>query len=104
MNQPFYNTIEAEGQVLINFESAALSQEDLVLAVFHETKRPLAWFEITFYLPEIDQCSIKRCLTNLTNTRYDRNGMIIKTKKLVKTGELIKGLKGKPCHKYRLIE
>lgn len=104
MNQPFYNTINAEGQVLLDFEGAAASQEEMVLQVFYSVKRPLAWFEVLAYMPHIDQCSLKRCLTNLTNSRYDKEGLLIKEKKLVKTDELIKGLKGKPCHKYKLID
>jgi hypothetical protein len=103
MNQPFYNTTNAEGQALLNFESAAISQEEMVLQVYTMVKRPLAWFEVLAYMPHIDQCSLKRCLTNLTNNRYDKEGFIVKEKKLVKTDEMITGLKGKPCHKYKLI-
>lgn len=104
MNQPFYNTINAEGQVLLNFESAAVTQEEMVLQAFTTAKRPLAWFEVLNYLPHMDQCSLKRSITNLTNSRYDKDGFLIKEKKLVKTDEMITGLKGKPCHRYKLIQ
>ena len=104
MNQPFYNTIDSEGQVLLNVESAALSQEEMVLQAYIMAKRPLAWFEVLNYLPHMDQCSLKRSITNLTQSRYDKYGYLIKEKKLIKTDEMVTGLKGKPCHKYRLIE
>lgn len=104
MNRPFYNTCEADNQMLLDFEASALSQEDLVVEVFRKAKRPLAWFEIQAMLNfDMDQCSLKRATTNLTTDRKDKLGIVIKRAVLEKTKELVMGPKGKPCHRYKLL-
>lgn len=89
---PYYNTNEVSGQLLIQYNSEALTQEAMVLEIFVKHKS-LAWFQVQSFLPDMNSCSLKRAITNLK-----------KKGKLVKTDELITGSAGKQVHKYRICE
>jgi hypothetical protein len=105
MRQDFYNTVQAQGTDLMKFKASAKSQEQSVLELFQRLQKPMAWSEVKACIGfEIDDCSLKRCLTNLaTDKRDKRTGEVIDPAILVKTKELVTGPKGKPCHRYKLI-
>lgn len=87
----FYNTIDASGSELLKFQSDAKSQEDMVYELFVFKKVALAWFEVKAFYQDMNDCSIKRCLSNLKSKG-----------KLFKTKIQVTGTEGKPCYKYEL--
>lgn len=87
----FHNTIESVGVERLKFESDAKSQEQLVYELYCSKKVRMAWFEVKGFLGDMNECSIKRCLTNLKT-----KGM------LYKTGFKVLGTQGKPCYQYEL--
>lgn len=88
----FHNTISSVGSELQKFESDAKSQDEQVLEVFKKHSE-LAWFEVQSYLPDMNEVSLKRSITNLKNKG-----------KLEKTKELVMGIYGKQTHKYKLCQ
>ncbi len=88
----FYNTIHAEGAQLHLFESLAKSDEAAILQLYKITKKPMCWFEVKNYFPNMNECSLKRAITNLKNKSQ-----------LKKTDIKILGSFGKPCYKYQII-
>lgn len=93
MSKPFYNTISVTGQTLMNFTETAISQEERVKNVYLSERRPLAWFEVKSLLPDMNDCSIKRSITNLKGRGF---------LKIIKD-ELIQGTYGKPVHRYKML-
>lgn len=89
----FHNTIETNGQQLIQFEDESKSLEENIYNLFkrHPTWS-LAWFETAYYLPKnTHEGSIKRAVTNL------------KTQELIiKTEDKVLSPYGKPAHRYKL--
>lgn len=90
-NPSFYNTIDAKGEVLVKYEADCKSQEEMVLEVFYKSNE-LAWFEVQGFLPDMNEVSLKRSLTNLKGKG-----------KLFKTSTQVMGPSGKSCYKYKLI-
>lgn len=91
----FHNTIQANEQLNISFNTAAKSQEDMVLEVFKMQKTPMAWFEVSAFIPDMNTCSLKRCLSNLST-----KGFLVKDNDKSK---MVTGTQGKSCHKYHLL-
>lgn len=89
-NPSFYNTID-EIVRLREFEASAKSQEDMVLEVFKKFKE-LAWFQVAGFLPDMNEVSLKRSMSNLK-----KKGL------LFKTDIKVLGIYGKNTHKYRLV-
>lgn len=100
MTQPttkhFFNSIQADEQLLIVFDAGAKSQEELVLEVFNAQKCALAWWQVAAYLPDMNECSLKRSLSNLAS-----KGKLVKD---TDKSRMVVGLSGKPCHVYSLIK
>lgn len=97
MTQPryFHNTIQTDPQLLIVFDAGAKSQEERVFEVFNTYKVAMGWFQVAAYLPDMNECSLKRSLSNLAS-----KGKLVKD---TDKSKMITGLSGKPCHTYRLI-
>lgn len=89
----FYNTIQAESQLMFIYDAAAQSQEDLVMEVMNRIKRA-SWFQVHAFLQDMDPVSLKRCLSNL-----QEKGLIVKD---TDKGNMVMGPKGKKCHQYVL--
>lgn len=88
----YFNTTGQTGQVLIDFEQRAESLEKKVLKVFEKENKPMAWHEVKAILPDANEVSLKRSISNLKN-RF----------KLEKTSELVNSIYGVPAHRYKLI-
>lgn len=100
----FHNSIHEQGQVLIDFEAAAENQEDLILDVFKATKKPMAWFEVRQHMWfEMNECSLKRSLTNLCSEKRNSKDELIRSQKLLKTAIKVMGPHGKNCYRYSLV-
>lgn len=99
--ESFHNTIREDGQVLIDFETQAENQEDLVLEVFKKHRTPMAWFEVGALI-NMNECSLKRALTNLCSDKVNSKNELIRKKVLVKTSTKVKGIHGKNCYRYAL--
>lgn len=87
----FYNTTKEEGQLLLLFEAKAKTLEKIVLEIYQMYQKPLTWSEVHTIIPEANQCSLKRSITNLKTSG-----------KLEKTKEKGLSIYGKPSYKYRL--
>lgn len=88
-----YNTTSERGQTLINFESKAQTQERTILELFEFFMRPLSWHECQALLVEdMNECSIKRCLSNLKAEG-----------KLIKTDIKVIGKTGRPSYQYKYV-
>lgn len=99
--ESFHNTIHEDGQVLIDFESHAENQESIVLEVFKKHRTPMAWFEVGALI-NMNECSLKRALTNLCSEKRNSKDELIRAKALVKTSVKVKGIHGKNCYRYAL--
>lgn len=94
MQTSFYNTIEASGQQLIDFEQKAQTQEELILSCFKQyNKIDLIPDEVQdlCWLSETPITSIRRAITNLT-----------KQGKLIKTTNQRKGRYGKMTYAWKI--
>jgi len=71
----YYNTTNLTGQLLMDFSEKAESQEQRVYNFFSQNQfGKYNWSELSAYLPEINEVSLKRCLTDLKDA-----GKLIKT-------------------------
>ena len=88
-----HNTTNERGQTLLNFESKAKAQEKIILELFEFFCRPLAWHEVEKLLvEEMNECSIKRALSNLKAEG-----------KLIKTDIKVIGKTGRPSYQYKYV-
>jgi hypothetical protein len=95
MSKSFYNTINAEGQMLMSFDEQAAKQDDIILDLFRKNAhRDITPFEMESCLrlngKRYPITSIRRSITNLT-----------KEGKLVKTEVMRPGEYGKPNYAWR---
>lgn len=92
----FHNTIKLSDEQVEEVDAVCKSQEDRIMAIFHQQKKPLTPFELEqlygqLYHP-VPITSIRRALTNLT-----------KIEKLVKSNDADKkGEYGKANHTWRV--
>lgn len=102
----YHNTNKVQGQMLIDFESSNRADEDLVLQTFERVNRPMAWFELELEVPIcMNECSLKRALSNLTKDRVQKKSKIVSREaKLKITEEMVMGPEGKRCHRYALLK
>lgn len=94
MQTSFYNTIEASGQQLIDFEQKAQTQEELILSCFKQyNKTDVTPDEVQDLLRLFNTpiTSIRRAITNLT-----------KQGKLIKTTNQRKGRYGKMTYAWKI--
>lgn len=105
MKSHFHNhTINASGQMLVEFEAAAKTDECLVLDAFRKAGKPMAWFEVMNMIPvNVHEVSLKRAITTLCNDVTDKEGNVARPRMLVKTDESVIGIYGKPCRRYELL-
>ena len=83
----FYNTTNVTGQILIDFTSKAKSQEEMILEYFtNHSNESFTWTEIANVFPNINECSLKRSISDLKNSW-----------KLIKTNEKGVSKYGKPA-------
>jgi len=100
MSKSFYNTIHSKDQMLMNFESKAEKQTDIIFHLFELNKyRPFTPFEIQSALllkgHDYPITSIRRAITDLTD-----EGKLIKLPvEKMKTGNY-----GKPNHTWQYNE
>lgn len=87
----FYNTTLESGQMLMDFETKAQTQEAAILSLFRSLNKPMTWCEVQIMVgfPEI---SVKRSLTNLKTAGH-----------LEKTAVKSIGVYGRPAYRYQLI-
>jgi hypothetical protein len=88
----FYNTINESGQTLLDFESKAISLEELVY-VFFQRKTIANWCDAYKFINGSHEISIKRSISNLANAG-----------KLIKTKDMVMGIYGKKVHLYKINE
>jgi hypothetical protein len=91
MKRSYYNTTHLPEQVVMDFEEKAKSQEDMVIEVFQLAKKPMSWSEVSGFLPDMNEVSLKRSLTNLYNSG-----------KLIKTNDAVLSKYNRPCYRYQL--
>lgn len=90
----FYNTIEASGQSLIDFEASNQTSSEKVLAFFERHKgQSFTPFEVAKELSQYPITSIRRAITDLTN----QNKLIKNDKEQQRTGQY-----GKPNYTWTL--
>lgn len=89
----FHNTTNETGQVLMNFEAKAQTQDQMVMEIFRANPtKPMAWFEVGALVKEsIHEISLKRAITNNKNWGF-----------LEKTSEKATSPYGSPCYRYKL--
>ena len=90
----FHNTIEADGQVLIDFEAKAKTQEDVIFDLFNQYNKTDITPDEVLLLCKFENTpitSIRRAITNLT-----------KQGKLIKTNIQRKGQYGKLTYAWKL--
>lgn len=93
MNKYYYNTTGQTGQTLIDFSGKAKSQEEMVYEIFKSNpNRGFSWNEVKQAIGDINECSLKRCITNLKNAF-----------KVEKTNEMVMTTAGRQAHRYKLI-
>lgn len=88
----FYNTTNEKGQILIDFNNKAKSQQEMVYDFFIQHRLfGYTWSDVQKHFPEMNESSVKRSITNLMNEG-----------KLEKTSEKGVSKYGKPAYKYKL--
>lgn len=87
----YYNTTNMKGQILIEFESKSEAQKDMIYNFFKIHEVYMCWSELSKYFPDMNEVSLKRCLSDLKNEG-----------KLVKTNEKSISKYGRPAYKYKL--
>jgi hypothetical protein len=88
----YYNTTHESGQLLLQYEYKAISLERIVLELFKMQNKPLTWSDVHLIIPNVNEVSLKRSITNLKTSGH-----------LEKTKEKGISIYGKPAYKYRLI-
>lgn len=88
----YYNTTNQTGQYLLDLENRSESLEKKVLKIFEKENRSMTWSEVKALIPEANEVSLKRSISNLKN-RF----------KLEKTSELVNSIYGVPAHRYKLL-
>lgn len=88
----FYNTIQADSQLMIVYNADGLKQEDAVMEVLNKLKRA-AFFQVQGCLPWMHRDSLKRALSNL----YERGKVMKDTDK---ANMVMNPETGKRCHQY----
>jgi hypothetical protein len=67
MNRSFFNTTNESGDKLKSYMEQALTQEELIMCVFRDEKRPLTPDEVQgIALKGTPLTSVRRAITNLT--------------------------------------
>lgn len=94
----FYNTLNINGQNLLNAIESAKKQEDRIMVIMQAKRRPMSPSQIlevykSWFTGNTPLTSIRRALTNLTNSG-----------KLEKTETQVPGIYGQSEHKWRLPE
>lgn len=89
----FFNTIQADNQLMLVYEADSKSQEDAVLEVMNKIKKA-AWFELKGCLEWMNESSLKRSLTNLKSA----GKLTMDTDK----ANMVMSPSGKSCHRYIL--
>lgn len=91
-----YNTTHEAGATLASYQSHAIKQEEAVLALFRQARKPMSPSEV---LEQVNRLhgkhwiltSIRRAMTNLADERL-----------LVKTGQKVQGPMGRPEYRWGL--
>lgn len=102
MRTAFHNTVKAEGQFLLDFECDARGQEATIIEVFERVRKPMAYFEVKGFV-DMNECSLKRALTNLCSDRKNKAEVVTRRARLMKTNMQVMGPEGKNCFRYQLI-
>ena len=91
----YHNTNNLDEERLVKAIQNNKTQEDIVLLIFKDEKKPLSASKVWNLYNQTDTplTSIRRAITNLMNER-----------KLVKTDIKVMGIYGKPEYLYKLSE
>ena len=94
----YYNTLNINGQNLLNAIENAKKQEDRIMVIMQAKRRPMSPSQIlevykSWFTGNTPLTSIRRALSNLT-----------KADKLEMTPDRIMGIYGQPEHKWQLPE
>jgi hypothetical protein len=87
-----YNTTHESGQLLLAYEYKSIALEKVVLGIYRKYNTPLNWSEVHLIIPEVNEVSLKRSITNLKTSGH-----------LEKTKEKGISIYGRPAYKYKLI-
>lgn len=92
------SNISCSPDLFSQYEEKSRSDEDRIIELFNEVKKPLTWFQVKGFLPGLNDCSIKRSLSDLTRSTSSRSAILIKTNL-----SILNPIGGKPCRFYELI-
>lgn len=95
MNRHFFDTIQTTPDLFTVYNEQAKTQSDMVLECFHVNGR-MAWFEVHAMIPDMNEISLKRSLSNL-----QERGLIVKD---TDKSNMVLSHFGKPCHRYYLVK
>lgn len=98
---PHYNTTDLDPKTLQRLNELSVSQEEKIYQLFRLLKRPMAWFEVKVYFPNMNESALKRSLSALKGV--DKYGNTIKNRipKLEKTTKKVDHY-GVSCYQYAL--
>lgn len=102
-HSPFHNTINVNGQTLMDFEAKAQRQDDKILEYFRahpdgEFSPEDIWVALGFRETGVPLTSVRRSMTGLSKELVG-----VRKASIVKTGNKKMGLFGIKCNTYKLI-
>lgn len=87
-----HNSTRESGQLLLQYEYVAISLERIVLEIYRKYNVPLNWSELHLIIPNANEVSLKRSITNLKTSGH-----------LEKTKEKGISIYGRPAFKYKIV-
>lgn len=91
----WYNTTDIDKTILERLNCLSVSQEEKIYQLFRTVKKPMAWFEVKQYFPRMNECSLKRALSDLTKDKSNRLARLVKSSSKVDHY-------GISCYQYKL--
>ena len=96
----YYRTVNIPDQMAIDLSVRNKSQQDRVFELFCEKKIPMSWSEVSGFLPDLNEVSLKRCLSDLSNEqRFEPGDWMLK-----KTKDKVLSKHRHPCYRYCLTK
>lgn len=87
----YFNTTHETGQTLLNFENKGLRLQDTIYQIFQREQKAMVWSDVQMLIPDANECSLKRSITNLKTEG-----------KLIKTTDKAISKYNKPAYRYKL--
>lgn len=91
----WHNTTDLYKQTLERLNGLSVSQEEKIYQLFRTVKQPMAWFQVKKYFPRMNECSLKRALSDLTKDKPNRLARLVKSSSKVDHY-------GISCYQYKL--